>query len=862
MFRILSKRSRPLLTALMMTASALAVAKGGPVEARQAQAETEFRIPSQSMASALAAFGAQSGYQVSADAALTRGRTSPGVSGRLSVGPALEALLGGSGLAYSVRGRTIVIDEAPRVEGDVVRLGTLRVEGAGAGGAASGGDFGGDGDPAETPYVTPGSTSYISAAQIERFSGTTAADIFKLTPGVISGSNHNGASVDLNIRGLQGQNRVRLTIDGTQQSTSTWRGYQGADERVYLDPDLIGGVTVEKGPTGGARGAGAIGGVVSVRTLSARDIVAEGKETGFRFRVGTSDNAIKAPSAATMEQRTDAPTLGDLENGFASLVFARATESFDFVFALTHRNSGNYFAGQHGDATYRYNSYADVWVTLPLSFTKPGEEVFNTSAETTSGLVKGLWRWGEGQALELGYVRYDSTFGEVIQSLLFTQDSSFRQVKLTEAATDTLTARYRWNPDERIDLRFNLWATRVEATTRSVGPAFYLPPWITPTTRPPSDDPRHSVTDTYGVDLSNSSFLPTPRGDVRLEYGASYLIEDADGEAYLSRMYANEVGVVMQPSVGTRALGSLFGSAEWSARDWLSLRGGLRYDAYWIEEKGRPTFVGTYADKDGGRLSPSISATVSAGDGWQVYGLYAEGMRPPSLRESIGSDSMLFPNPNLRPEIARNVEFGVNFSRDDLVRPGDKARMKLAGFINNYDDYISRTNTTPDMNTNIVFTTTNLDKATYEGLELSASYDAGVVFGDLAATYYTGFEFCARGKPCVSDALRSDYALNQLPPEHVVAATIGARLFKERVTLGARVQRVGERLAPLGDERQRTGYWNPYTVVDAYMSAKVTPVVTVDLRGENLTDQYYVDALAGWTPSPGRTIRLSLTAQF
>lgn len=188
--------------------------------------------------------------------------------------------------------------------------------------------------------------------------------------------------------------------------------------------------------------------------------------------------------------------------------------------------------------------------------------------------------------------------------------------------------------------------------------------------------------------------------------------------------------------------------------------------------------------------------------------------------------------------------------------------MKLAGFINTYDDYIARVNTTPEMNTNIIFTTANLDKATFEGLELSASYDAGVVFGDVAATYYTDFEFCAAGRPCVSDALTGDYAMNQLPPEHVVSATLGARLFRDRLTVGGRVQRVGERLAPLGQERQRTGYWNPYTVVDAYLTAKLTSVVTLDLRGENLTDQYYVDALSGWTPSPGRTVRLSLTAQF
>lgn len=465
MSRTLSLR-RPLLTVLLMSASTLAVMEASPAAAAvQAQgAETEYRIPSQPMASALAAFGVQSGYQVSADADVTRGRISQGVSGRMEVGPALERLLSGSGLTYSLRGRTVLIERGPEIAPDAVQLGVLRVEGGGlAGGGVSPG-LGAGGDAAETPYVTAGSSSYISAQQIDRFGGTTAADLFKLTPGVISGSNHNGASVDLNIRGLQGQNRVRVTIDGTQQSTTTWRGYQGADERVYLDPDLIGGITVEKGPTDGARGAGAIGGVVSVRTLSARDIVPEGRETGVRIRLGASDNAVAPPPATTLDQRTGAPGLDDLENGFGSLAFAKASDAFEFVAALTYRDSGNYFAGKHGDATYLYNTYADNYFAFPLSFTNPEEEVFNTSSESMSGLVKGLWRWGDGHALELGYTRYDATFGEVISSVIFTQAETVRQVKLSQAATDTLTARYRWNPDERNDVRFNLWATHVDAT--------------------------------------------------------------------------------------------------------------------------------------------------------------------------------------------------------------------------------------------------------------------------------------------------------------------------------------------------------------------------------------------------------------
>ena len=129
----------------------------------------------------------------------------------------------------------------------------------------------GGGSNADAPYETPGSTNYISKQDIQRFPGATAGDIFQGTPGVISGMNRNGAAIDVNVRGLQGMNRVATTIDGSEQSTSSYRGYGGVDNRSYVDPDLIGGVTCSKGPSEGA--AGAVCGTVALETLRGGDIL-------------------------------------------------------------------------------------------------------------------------------------------------------------------------------------------------------------------------------------------------------------------------------------------------------------------------------------------------------------------------------------------------------------------------------------------------------------------------------------------------------------------------------------------------------------------------------------------------------------
>lgn len=63
----------------------------------------------------------------------------------------------------------------------------------------------------------------------------------------------------MNIRGLQGQNRVPVIIDGGQQAIDVYRGYAGVQQRSYLDPDLISSVSIERDrawpPTPPARSA-------------------------------------------------------------------------------------------------------------------------------------------------------------------------------------------------------------------------------------------------------------------------------------------------------------------------------------------------------------------------------------------------------------------------------------------------------------------------------------------------------------------------------------------------------------------------------------------------------------------------------
>ena len=835
-----------LATGLMLIHSGRSMAQDSPSPSQEQS--RQFSIPAGPLTPALNRFAAQSGLQILFDASLANGRATPGVSGAKTPNQALTALLSGTGVVFRYTGQGTVTLDGPAsnaagatVEG-AIALDTIDVSGGGEAEAA-----------ADLPYQTPGSSSYISAEQIDRFPGSTSGDIFKSTPGVIASGNHSGgASMDVNIRGMQGQSRVKVSVDGTQQSATTWRGYIGVDERVYVDPDMIGGASIDKGPSGGADGAGTTGGVVAIRTLNAQDLIEDGKTFGARYRIGTSDNAIDPPAGNTYSQRNDAPSLFDFENGSGSIAAATTTENVDVVAAFARRKTGNYFAGKNGDT--------ELSDGRSLSLTKPGEEAFNTSEDSLSGLAKSTIRLGDGQSLDFGYMHYESKFGEAMGSLLFNYEPNWHQIKLSSADVDTYTGRYRWNPNDDIfDVRFNVWATHIDQVTRLAQAVPDLSKWGLIA----ADDPRYSETWTYGTDLSNTSRIATPFGGLKLDYGASYLIENMDGETFCSRPYTRDRCVWLTPSIGTREIGSVFSQAEWVVNDWLKFNGELRYDAFRLEDKGESAVPGK-EERDGGRLNPSASITVTPFNGFQLFAQYAEGVRPPTMRETMGSDANSIPNPDLEPEVAKNWEFGANYLKSGVLDGSDKLRLKASYFINNYEDYISRVPSNAGGG-EFVFTFHNLETAKFEGIEVSGGYDAGIFFSEAALTYYTDFEFCRTASTCAQNAVMYDYATNHLPPELNVSVTLGVRLFDEKLILGGRAIHNGERLTRTvghSSDLQRTAMWLPYTVFDAFATYKMTEQLTLDVRAENLTDRYYVDALDGWMAAPGRTIRTELTARF
>ncbi|WP_237173559.1 TonB-dependent receptor domain-containing protein [Paracandidimonas lactea] len=762
-------------------------------------------------------------------------------------------------------------------------------------------------DPADVPYSTPGSSAYISGEQIERFRGTSVGDFLSGIPGVMNADSRNSGAVDVNIRGMQGQGRVPVIVDGATQETTIWQGYNGASPRTYIDPDFISSVSIEKGISSGADATGATGGIVRARTLIPKDILVPGKQFGIRLKGGFNTNSSSAPAAGTdggwntrraayyhklpsadsqfATTGMNRPSLLDPTGASSSMAIAGTYDYIDFVAAYAQRHNGNYHAGTHGRGGARLIADRDpegtrvAFDNTGLTPYREGEEILNTSYDNKSWMLKAIIKPGVGQTLTLGYTKYISDYGHLMSSRLVSMPY---QSWLSSIDLDTYTAQYRLRPEgnDLIDLKINAYVSAVDNRINVldlVRRRSMLTPDAPPTKRYFPILSWIGSTRT-GVTASNTSVLPTSHGNVTLEYGGGFVREDVGLPSGVDfDWYTNGQDY---PREGRRDEYSAFTAFKWKPYDWLSVDGSARYSRFMTIDRHR-SLAAPFERSDSG-WSPQAGLTFEPVTGLQVYGKIGRAVRAASTFESVTGPSFYYPvesNP-VKLERARNIEVGVNYLKNGVFNLADKIRFHAAYFDNHIDDFLTRAGVWREIPVGSgwyveTLGRINLDYAKMRGVEVSAEYDAGRYFGSIAVNHYTHVMFCApahlispAGPDCSPGGLPHSYTLQQVPPKHTVTVNLGARFLEKKLLLGSRIRYIGSRYSPgvrvnIGAGGMEPSAWRPYTLVDVHATYKHSDHVSFNVAVDNITDRFYADALnAASMPAPGRTIHGSMTIKF
>ncbi|WP_162901221.1 TonB-dependent hemoglobin/transferrin/lactoferrin family receptor [Breoghania sp. L-A4] len=599
------------------------------------------------------------------------------------------------------------------------------------------------------------SESVVTSEDIQRTEADKIADVLRSVPGIAIRHDADSTGAAVNIRGLQDYGRVAVTIDGARQNFQT-SGHSLEGGAFFLEPEFLDTVTVVRGPVANVYGSGAIGGVVSFETKKPSTFLRDGETWGVQNFSQFSTN-----------------------NGFSQGLTgaARVSDAFAVLGSVVYRKNWKYSDGQ-------------------------GNEVFNSTSDIASGLVKAEITPAEGHTLLLGAITNNSDY----------RSGNPGGTNYDNTVQDnTLSANYHY---EALD---NDWIDLVASTywTSTDLEQTYL-------TGANAGNTRDFGIDTIGIDANNTSRFGTGAFDHALTVGVDAFkdtveVTDAAG-----------TGALFTPN-GERTVFGAFVQNAVSYSDWLEVIGGLRFDHYELD--------GGAVSSSGQRVSPKITVGVSpfegmALSGLTLYGTYAEGYRAPSVTETLISGLHPFPafafnpNPNLRPETAHTIEAGVNFKRNGILVDGDRLRMKAAIFRNDVDDFIDLVGSGP-------FTCfgpcnyqyQNIDKARIEGVELEAHYDAAWGFVGLAGQHQRGTNRNTGG------------ALDSIPADKLVT-TVGFHVLEDKATLGVQWETVSAQ-----DNVSTTTPSKAYNLVNLFASYSPREDLTLGLNVDNLLDQQYTPYL-------------------
>jgi outer membrane receptor for ferrienterochelin and colicin len=186
---------------------------------------------------------------------------------------------------------------------------------------------------------------------------------------------------------------------------------------------------------------------------------------------------------------------------------------------------------------------------------------------------------------------------------------------------------------------------------------------------------------------------------------------------------------------------ALYVQDEFIVGDW-SVTPGVRADSFKIDA-AQAGFPVPAVSLSGSAVSPKVGVIYRASPRWTVFGNYASGFRAPNAGQVNGFFQNLaggyrtVPNPNLKPEKSRNVEFGVRGRLDQLS-------FDTAVFYGRFKDLIQDGATVSGTFGNpanpAVIQSINIDNATISGFEIKGAMNWGKVGnGQLSTPFAYGY---------------------------------------------------------------------------------------------------------------------------
>lgn len=832
--RIITACARPLFASLLMSGTVLSAFIATPATAQAAPQAVAVNIPAGGLANSLNRLAVQTGLQIAFDASVASGLSTSGVKGTMTPAQALATLLRNTDIDYRFTGdRTVRLERetgasnaAVPVNDGSLQLETITVRNI------TGVDF------AELdPRV-----SQITSEQLQQAQASTIPELVKKTPGVsmLGGVRTEGQSIA--IRGFSRQTDVRILLDGAPKNFEKYD--QGT---IFVEPELLKRVEIEKGATTVRYGNGGFGGTIRLESKDAADILRAGENWGAWGKT--------AYQTANKQFLETGAVYGHSNLGTGI--------NFDGIASLTWRKGDNMRVG--GGEVYSYSNSELTSFSGKLSGEAAGHKL------TASVLYGESANWGPLAAIR----------GEFEPSAYQIQRYGYRgavQRMLAWRELKDFTSVVEHTYDGESDLV----NTRIMASYSSTDMHAERFPGVEGSASLGGTENDAKYSD-FHIEAENTSNFQLGGIDHSLNYGVQFNHHVRDVTMFY-KGYENQAqynygyfAPWIMPA-GKQDVTSFFIRDKIGLTDKLIVTPGIRYD--YIRSEGEPNAAPRYNDPSAGHdysavthhgFTPAVSASYQITPATRLFVDWAYAMRAPNIDEiySVQSADTKTSRSSRGLSVERNntINIGADTSLNSIFTDGDMLMVRGSFFNNKVTNPVGRrvggkNNAGLDYREASFYW--NMPSYYSRGFELEAHYENSFLFADASLTYMIG-----RRHGTLNNIHGPDSYINDIMPTTAIT-TLGYKLPDYDINFGW--------TGTFVDHQNRTGYVKDdlsfkrpnapgYAVHDLFFNWAPTKGVMKDselrLGLDNIFDKEYEPYLSdGITAMPGRNFKVSFSRKF
>lgn len=692
-------------------------------------------------------------------------------------------------------------------------------------------------------------SSVLKLKDIERTQANNLAELVDQLPGVSSSGSPRPGGQTLNIWGMGDVEDVKVTLDDAPKGFEKYR--QGS---IFIEPELIKRIDVDKGPHNIMDGNGGFGGTIKITTKDPNDLLRKDQNFGamFKYSYHTNDRQNIYSSAL----------YGKTLNGVADgLLYVSKRKGDDL-----RRPDGTRFGYSDSDQMsylIKTNIYLNDQHTLSLSAMRSESDNLVPWAakrdELPNPTQSEIDKYGFDGAMKRKLVQRDQ----------LDQNYSIKWNYVPENNDwVNLTTTYALSKTKQHDTRPKHASTFMSSSLGNES-------WV-------------DYTDQL-FDVHNESIFDTGRLEHQLTIGA--------------RWHKNDRGILMfdkgkisnpnynygyyQPQFMPAGVQETTSAYIQDAITWrtLTITPGVRYD--YVKNKGKGNLAQTYMEKDPliahdyrlvsyDGFSPHLGILWKTTPNLTLFGDISRTWRAPVIDEQyevqFARSSLTGSSRNLGKERMDGIRLGAIFDFDQVIQADDQLQIRTTLFRNKGKDEIFRRRgeyceaqkygtgecDRPLSNYR------NLPGYTIEGLEIELFYDSPNTFGKVAYSTIKGERDASPRDPWFEQKTW----IGEIPPDtlHVM---LGYKLPQWNANFGITGDFVGHQVRAPEDRDPKANSWGypkskGYALYGAFAQwePEFLPDTTARVTVTNLFEKDYYPYLGESVSGVGRDIRLNITKYF